>query len=158
MDCYLPGSSVYGDSLGKNNGLGCHFLLKGSFQPRDQTQVSCIGRWILYHQHHLGSLYLAVVVTSLGFFFNIYFFDCVVSQLCVSDAIFCSVHGLSSWGSWAQLLLGMWDLSSLTRDRTCIPCMAIWTLNPWTTREVPVMRFLIGNGEIQQQNSTYSFK
>ena len=28
---------------GKNIGVGCHFLLQGSSQPRDRTQVSCIG-------------------------------------------------------------------------------------------------------------------
>ena len=28
--------------LGKSNGVGCHFLLQGSSQPRDRTQVSCI--------------------------------------------------------------------------------------------------------------------
>ena len=31
---------------------------RGSSQPRDQTQVfyvSCIGKWILYHECHLGS-------------------------------------------------------------------------------------------------------
>ena len=46
MDCSLPGSSVHGDSPGKNTGLGCHALLQGIFptqgssQPTDQTQVS----------------------------------------------------------------------------------------------------------------------
>ena len=34
---------------GKNTGVGFHFLLQGSEQPRDWTLVSCIGRWILYH-------------------------------------------------------------------------------------------------------------
>ena len=37
---------------GKNIGIGCHFLLQASFQPRDQTLVSCVscsGRWIFYH-------------------------------------------------------------------------------------------------------------
>ena len=29
MDCSLPGSSVHGDSLGKNTGMGCHALLPG---------------------------------------------------------------------------------------------------------------------------------
>ena len=29
MDCSLPGSSVHGDSLGKNTGVGCHALLHG---------------------------------------------------------------------------------------------------------------------------------
>ena len=29
MDCSPPGSSVHGDSLGKNTGVGCHALLQG---------------------------------------------------------------------------------------------------------------------------------
>ena len=32
MDCSPPGSSVHGDSLGKNIGMGCHALLQGIFQ------------------------------------------------------------------------------------------------------------------------------
>ena len=31
MDCSLPGSSVHGDSPGKNTGVGCHVLLQGFF-------------------------------------------------------------------------------------------------------------------------------
>ena len=31
----------------------------------------------------------------------------------------------------------MWNLSSLTRDRTCTPCFGSQTLNRWTAREVP---------------------
>ena len=42
MDCYPPGSSVHGDSPGKNTAVGCHALLRGSPRPRDQTQVSRI--------------------------------------------------------------------------------------------------------------------
>ena len=33
MDCSSPGSSVHGDSSGRNTGVGCHALLQGSFQP-----------------------------------------------------------------------------------------------------------------------------
>jgi len=29
MECGLPGSSVHGDSPGKNTGVGCHALLQG---------------------------------------------------------------------------------------------------------------------------------
>ena len=29
MDCSPPGSSVHGDSPGKNTGVGCHALLQG---------------------------------------------------------------------------------------------------------------------------------
>ena len=31
MDCGLPGSSVHGDSPGKNTGVACHALLQGLF-------------------------------------------------------------------------------------------------------------------------------
>ena len=50
-------------------------------------------------------------------------------------------HGVYGSGAEAQLLCGMWGLSSLTRHRTCICCPARWILNPWTTREVPNKMF-----------------
>ena len=31
VDCSPPGSSVHGDSPGKNAGVGCHALLQGVF-------------------------------------------------------------------------------------------------------------------------------
>ena len=55
MDCSLPGSSVHGDSPGKNTGMGCHALLQAIFP----TQRSNPGRlhctWILYHLSHQES-------------------------------------------------------------------------------------------------------
>ena len=36
------------DSPGKNTGVGCHFLPRGSSWLGDQTHISCIGRWFLY--------------------------------------------------------------------------------------------------------------
>ena len=35
MDCSPPGSSVHGIFLGKNTGMGCHFLLQGIFQTQE---------------------------------------------------------------------------------------------------------------------------
>ena len=38
----LPGQLLFPwNSPGKNNGVGCHSLIQGSSQPRDQTEVSC---------------------------------------------------------------------------------------------------------------------
>ena len=39
----------------------------------------------------------------------------------------------------------MWDLNSLPRDRTPVPCIGRWILHHWTTREVPgcVLMFAI---------------
>ena len=42
MDCSPPGSSVRGDSPGKNTGVGSHALFQGIFKPTDQIQVSSI--------------------------------------------------------------------------------------------------------------------
>ena len=39
MGCSPPGSSVHGDSPGKNTGVGCHALLQGIFPTQDQTQI-----------------------------------------------------------------------------------------------------------------------
>ena len=43
MDCNLPGSSVHGDSPGKNTGVGCHALLQGIFltQRSNPGLLSC---------------------------------------------------------------------------------------------------------------------
>ena len=37
----------------------------------------------------------------------------------------------------------MWDLGSLTRDWTCVPCIARWIPNHWTTRQVPTLASLV---------------
>ena len=42
---------------------------------------------------------------------------------------------LKFWFCWPQ---GLWDLIFPTRDQTYTPCLGRWSLNPWTTREVPV--------------------
>ena len=69
--------------------------------------------------------------------------------------IFTVVWGLSSYGTRALECMGsvgatlrlicsmwdpcgMWDLSSPSRDRTCISCIEKWVLKHWTSREVPI--------------------
>ena len=42
-----------------------------------------------------------------------------------------TLSGLSC-GMWVLLPCIMWDLSFLTRDGTCIPCIAGWTPNHWS--------------------------
>ena len=44
-----PGSSVYGISQARKLEWVAIFFSRGSYQPRDWTGISCIGRWILYH-------------------------------------------------------------------------------------------------------------
>ena len=41
---------------------------------------------------------------------------------------------------WPQ---GMWDLSSPTRNQICTLCIGRWTLDHWTSKEVPGLTFII---------------
>ena len=55
MACSPPGSSVHGDSPGKNTGVGCHALLQGIFpmQGLNPGLLNC--RQILYQLSYQGS-------------------------------------------------------------------------------------------------------
>jgi len=58
MDCSQLDSSVHGILQARILEWVAMPSSRGSSQLRDQTcvsYVSCIGRWVLYHQHHLGN-------------------------------------------------------------------------------------------------------
>ena len=52
MDCSPLGSSVHGDSLGKNTSVGCHVLLQGIFPTQGLNPGILHCRWILYQLSH----------------------------------------------------------------------------------------------------------
>ena len=52
MDCSLPGTSVHGDSPGRNSGVGYHALLQGILPTQRSNPGILHGRWILYHLSH----------------------------------------------------------------------------------------------------------
>ena len=63
MDCSPLGSSVHGDSPGKNTGAGsCSLFSRGSSQPRDWTQVSRIAGRFFCLLSHQGSQWLLVIL------------------------------------------------------------------------------------------------
>ena len=53
--CNLPGSSIYGDSPGKNTRMGCHALLQGIFPTQGLNLGLTYCRQILYHLSHQGN-------------------------------------------------------------------------------------------------------
>ena len=55
MDCSLPGSSVHGNSPGKNAGVGCHALLQWIFLTQGLNPGLPHCRQILYHLSHQRS-------------------------------------------------------------------------------------------------------
>ena len=58
VDCCPPGSSVHGILQARILQWVAMSSSRGPSRPRDQTQVSqvsCVGRWILYYLSHQGS-------------------------------------------------------------------------------------------------------
>ena len=55
MDCSPPGTSVHGDSPGKNTGVGCHALFQGIFPIQGLKPGLPHCRQILDHLSHQGS-------------------------------------------------------------------------------------------------------
>ena len=53
--CSAPGSSIHGDSPGKNTGVGCHALLQGIFPNQGSNPGLPHCRQILYPLSHQGS-------------------------------------------------------------------------------------------------------
>ena len=55
MDCSLPGSSVHGDSLGKNPWVGFHAFLQGIFPTQGSNPGLLYCKRILYCLSHQGN-------------------------------------------------------------------------------------------------------
>ena len=55
MDCSPSGSSVHGDSPGKNTTVSCHALLQEIFPTQGSNPDLPHCRWILNHLSHQGS-------------------------------------------------------------------------------------------------------
>ena len=67
--CSPPGPSVHGIPQARVLEWVAMPSSRESSQPRDRTRVSyvsCIGRWVLYHQHHLGKVKLLIRVRLFG--------------------------------------------------------------------------------------------
>ena len=55
MDCNPQGSSLHGDSPGKNNEVVCHVLLQAIFLTHGSNPGFPHCRWIIYQLSHKGS-------------------------------------------------------------------------------------------------------
>ena len=94
-----------------------------------QPNIATLG----INRNHYSSSFLYILLKIF-----IYLHGCIGSQLqhegtpLHHTGSFIVVHGLSS-SVPAQLVQGMWNLSSQTRGRTHVPCKA--NFNHWPTRE-----------------------
>ena len=65
MDCSPPGSSVHGDSSGKNTRVSCHALLQEFFPTQGSKPGFLHCGWILHHLNHHGSPYFSSIYSIL---------------------------------------------------------------------------------------------
>ena len=64
VDCSPPGSSVPGDSPGKNTRVDCHALFQGIFSTQEPNPGLQHCRWIFYHLSHQGRASQVVLVVK----------------------------------------------------------------------------------------------
>ena len=112
MDYSPPGSSIHGIFPGKNTGVSCCFFLQGNLPHPGielESYTSCIGRWVLYHKCHLGSLSpFGVLPISWPhpLWFLLYVFSCRRFFLGDSDLfhqeLFCELLWLWRERVWVQ--------------------------------------------------------
>ena len=77
MDSSPPGSSVHGILQARLlEGIAIPFS-RGSSWPRDQTLVSCIGRWVLYH---FTTWELALLIRQSSFRLLLLQFSCLWTE------------------------------------------------------------------------------
>ena len=96
-DCSPPGSSVHGDSPGKNIGVGCHALLQGIFPTQGLNPGLSHCRQILYHLSHQGSPRILEWI-AYHFFKETFQPRNQTGVSCIAGRFF------TSWATWEALL------------------------------------------------------
>ena len=93
---------------------------------------SVLASWLLVSPFNFGhsGVHWWLIVYLVVFFF--FFLMCTVFKVFIEFVTILLLFYVLCFWPW-----GMWDLSSLTGDRTRTPCIGRRSLNHWTAREVP---------------------
>ena len=106
-----PGSSVHGESPGKNTGVGCHALLQGILPTQGSNPGLPHCRPILYHLCHQGRELLYVCVCTRVCV-------CIKAQVTLwchqnSSAIRLSKNSSAAWETCRKIRFNPWSQGSL---------------------------------------------
>ena len=144
MDCSLPGSSVHGILQARILEWVAIPFSRGSSQPRDQTQVSCIvGRfftiWVLREDHwpQIPSMFVFVWESRYFSVFLKIFFN--VDHFKSRYWICYNIASVVCFGFLALRHVGSYFPNQGSHLH---PCIGRWSLNHRTTRKVPLLHFL----------------
>ena len=134
MDCSLPGSSVHGDSPGKNTGVGCHSLLQRIFPTQGSNSGLPHCRQVLYHLSHQGSVKVNVTQSCLTL--------CDPMDCSLPDS---SVHGIFQAGILEWVAIPFCRGYSRPRDRTQVSWLWADTFTVWATSSVQFSRSVVSD-------------
>ena len=87
MDCSPPGSSVHGDSPGKNTGVGCNALLQGIFPTQGLNPGLPHCRWIRYQLSYQGSPINMLILPKYIIYASVQFSSVQFNRSVVSDSL-----------------------------------------------------------------------
>ena len=113
MDCSPPGSSVHGDSPGKNTGVGCYAFLQGIFLTQGSNPGLPRCRGILYCLSHQGRPRILEWVA--------YPFPRESSQPKNQTGVSCIAgRFFTSWATRKPTLSEPWSFTCVTPNITCM--------------------------------------
>ena len=122
QELWLQGSRAQSQKLWRTGLIALQHV--GSSQIRDQTHVSCIGRWVLYYWEPCFFFFFNDAFSILE---KIFIWLCQV--LVATYRVFVAACRLFSCSTW--------DLVPRAGIEPRPPALGAWSLNHWSTREVP---------------------
>ena len=118
------------DSPGKNTAVGCRASTRDLPDPgvKPTSHVSCIGRWVLYHQHHLRSSYVYVHIfkdwniSSLKYACSTKFKISLYNMLYIGESLFHRSFGLVLYQYFTVLIQTFfwWALINMYSESSCL--------------------------------------
>ena len=153
MDCSPPGSSVHGDSPGKNTDVGCHALLWGIFLIQGQNPCLLHCRQVLYHLSNQGSpkcyQYLSALLLPLANIIR-FWIPLSVTRGTFAHSQFCFPASVSSSPliprltllRWIQIIIALFvdgfsEVENNRQQNNQVQSYTSFFMSPWSASSGP---------------------
>ena len=106
MDSSPPGSSVHGDSPGKNTGVGCHALLQGIFRIQRLNPGLPLCMQILCHLSHQGSSCISEIIDispGMSLLVSLTKYDPLEKIMAIYFSILALRTPWKAWKAWKEV-------------------------------------------------------